>query len=57
VQENGENCIMKNFMICFHNVIRTGNMRILKLMGRVMVMGDLVEVREVLVEKAAERTM
>ena len=57
MQENGENCIMRNFMIYCHRVIRAGNMRSLKLMGRVKVMRDLVEVRKVLVEKAAERTL
>jgi len=44
-------------MIYCHRVIRAGNMRSLKLMGRVKVMRDLVEVRKVLVEKAAERTL
>jgi len=48
---------MKNFMIYFRDVIRAGNMRSLKLMGCVMVMRDLVGVRKVLVEKAAERTI
>jgi hypothetical protein len=57
VQENGENCIMRDFIIYCHHVIRAENMRSLKLMGRVMVMRDLMEVCEVLVDKSAERTI
>lgn len=57
MQENGENCTIRKFIIYFHHVIRAENMRSLKLMGRVMVMRDLMEVHEVLVENAGERTV
>jgi hypothetical protein len=57
MQENGENCTIRKFIIYFHHVIRAENIRILKLVGRVMVMRDLMEVHKVLVEKAGERTV
>jgi hypothetical protein len=46
-------------MIYFHHVIRAGNLRMMKLMGSVLVVRDVIkvrefyiEVREVLFEKA-----
>jgi adenylylsulfate kinase-like enzyme len=44
-------------MIYFHHVDRTENMRRIKMMGRLLVMRDLMEVRKVLVEKSAEKTI
>jgi hypothetical protein len=57
VRENGKYRIIRKLVIYFHHVSRAENMRSLKLMGRVMVMRDLMEVRNVLVEEAAERTV